>query len=303
MLDIALVGCGGSMPVPNRFLTSMMAAFNGSMMLIDCGEGTQVSLKMLKWGFKAIDIVAFTHYHGDHIIGFPGLLLTLGNSGRTEPLNVLGPPGLKNVINGLRVICPELPFELNLVEISADVTEHIKIGEFSISTLPVEHSLPCLAYKIEALRTKKFNREKAESLKIPMKLWNRLQKGEEIEFEGKVFTPDMVLGESRKGLQVCYCTDSRPQNELVDFIKGSELLICEGMYGDDSNLDKAIQNKHMLFSEAAMLAREGAVDELWLTHFSPSLTNPEDYLENARKIFINTLIGQDRMVKNLIFSK
>ena len=301
MLDICLLGCGGSMPVPNRYLTSMIASYRGNKILIDCGEGTQVSLKMLGWGMKSIDAIVFTHFHADHIAGLPGLLLTIANSGRVEPLTIIGPEGLWTVVNGLRVIAPVLPYKIDLLELKGQGKASHKIGDFNINIMSVEHAMPCLAYSIDIPRSRKFNKDRALENGIPVMYWNRLPKGEEIEDDGSWFTPDMVLGDERRGLKVSYCTDSRPVEELKDFVRGSDLFICEGMYGDDESLPKALENRHMLFSEAATLAKEGEVNELWLTHFSPSLSNPEEYLENAKVIFENTFIGQDRLTKSLNF--
>lgn len=301
MLDVCLLGCGGSMPVPNRSLTSMVASYNGKKILIDCGEGTQVSLKMLGWGMKSIDGILFTHFHADHIAGLPGLLLTIANSGRIDPLTIIGPEGLWEVVNGLRVIAPVLPYKIDLLELKGHGKAYHKVGDFGINIMSVEHTIPCFAYSIDIPRSRKFNKDKALENNVPVILWNKLQKGEEIEYEGNWYTPDMVLGEGRKGLKVSYCTDSRPIEELKEFVKDSDLFICEGMYGDDENLHKALENKHMLFSEAAALAKGGEVKELWLTHFSPSLSIPEEYLENAKAIFENTVIGQDRLTKNLNF--
>lgn len=302
MLDICLLGCGGSMPVPNRSLTSMVASHNGKKILIDCGEGTQVSLKMLGWGMKTIDAILFTHFHADHIAGLPGLLLTIANSGRIEPMTIIGPEGLWEVVNGLRVIAPVLPYKIDLLEMKGQGKASHKIGDFNIGIMSVEHTVPCLAYSMDIPRNRKFNKDRALENNIPVVYWNRLQKGEEIEHEGRWLTPDMVLGEERRGLKVSYCTDSRPIEELKEFVSGSDLFICEGMYGDDESLPKALENRHMLFSEAATLAKAGEVKELWLTHFSPSLSVPENYLENAKNIFENTILGEDRLTKTLIFA-
>jgi ribonuclease Z len=299
MLDICLLGCGGSLPVPNRSLTSLLLNYNGKKTLIDCGEGTQVSMKILGWGFKTIDTICFTHAHADHVIGIPGLLLTIANSDRTDPLTIIAPEGFNRILEGLRVVCPVLPFEVNLIE--ASQSESISFDNLTLSTLPVEHTMPCNAYSIEVKRNKKFDIDKAKANEVPMNLWNKLQKGEQITENGRLYIPDMVLGESRKGLKVSYTTDTRPVSSLIEFVKNSDLFICEGMYGEDSELDKAINNKHMLFSEAACLAKEAEVKELWLTHFSPSMTNPEDFISNAVNIFENTKIGEDRMVASLDF--
>ncbi|WP_010232916.1 ribonuclease Z [Clostridium arbusti] len=302
MLDICLLGCGGSMPVPNRSLTSMLVSINGSKLLIDCGEGTQVSMKILGCGFKTIDTICFTHYHADHIAGLPGMLLTIGNSGRTELLTIIGPTGLKNVINGITVISPMLPYELRLIEVE-DNYYSIELNNMIIHTINCEHTMECLGYSIEVKRRKKFDKEKAQLNDVPIKLWSTLQRGESINFNGKFFLPNMVLGDERKGIKICYITDTRPIEELINFIKKAELFICEGMYGDDKSLEKAIKNKHMIFKEAATLAKLGNVKELWLTHFSPALMVPEDYLEQTKNVFYNTIIGKDRLSKSINFEK
>lgn len=308
MIDVCLLGCGGSLPVPERYLTSLLLSYKGKKILIDCGEGTQVSMKLLGWGFKTIDVICFTHYHADHIIGLPGLLLTIANSGRIEPLTLVGPMGLKYIIDGLTVVCPNLPYELNLIEIPIEENSPYAIDSkdfltdaLSLTALPVCHSVPCLAYSFYIRRGKKFDPFKAKTSGIPVEFWSRLQRGETVFYEGEELVPDMVLGENRKGIKISYSTDTRPIPELVNFILDSELFICEGMYGSDEDLSKALQNNHMLFKEAALLAKEGNVKELWLTHFSPALNDPGMYLENTKGIFKNTILGEDRMVKNLVF--
>ncbi|WP_201024148.1 MBL fold metallo-hydrolase [Tepidibacillus decaturensis] len=164
MLDICLLGNGGTMPIPNRWLTSMIASYLGKLILIDCGEGTQIPLKRLGWGLKAIEAICFTHYHADHVVGLPGLLLTIGNSGRTEPLTLIGPTGLNEVIRGLIVIAPNLPYELHLIELPLDKIQTVKINHLIIHALPVEHTIPCLAYTLEVKRGRKFNPEKAKKM-------------------------------------------------------------------------------------------------------------------------------------------
>ena len=118
MLDICLLGTGGMMPLPGRWLTSLMTRYNGSNLLIDCGEGTQIAIKEKGWTVKPLDVICFTHYHADHISGLPGLLLAMGNAERTEPVTMVGPRGLERVVNGLRVIAAELPFEIKFIEIT-----------------------------------------------------------------------------------------------------------------------------------------------------------------------------------------
>jgi len=302
MVDVALLGTGGMMPMPERFLSSMLLRINGRLIMTDCGEGTQVTLKMLGWGFKAIDTICFTHFHADHISGLPGMLLTIGNSGRTEPVTLVGPAGLKRVVDGLRLIFPELPFRIDYLEID-DSSQIHDFDDFRLTTCEGDHRIKCFAYRFDIPRKGKFSVEKAKQLGLPVKTWSILQKGGVVEFESKKYTSEMVLGDERKGISISFCTDTRPIAAFGEFIKNSDLFVCEGMYGENEKLQKAIEYKHMLFSEAAKLARIGNVNELWLTHLSPSMKEPEEFIDNAVKIFKNTTVGYDRMTKRINFSE
>ncbi|WP_407307739.1 ribonuclease Z [Desulfosporosinus sp. SB140] len=301
MLDVCLLGTGGMMPLPGRWLTSLLVRHNGRMILIESGEGTQIQLKMAQWGFRAIDAILFTHYHADHIAGLPGLLLTIGNSGKEEPLTLMGPPGLKRIVEGLTVIAPALPYELSLLELSDTEPTETCLSNLNIKSLPVDHTLPCLSYSIELKRLGRFNVEQAMNLRIPMNYWNSLQHGLAITLEEKTISPEMVLGELRKGIKISYCTDTRPTEDLVRFIQNSDLFICEGMYGDEDDYGKAVKNKHMMFSEAGSLAKRGHVTELWLTHYSPSVRDPEEYIEIVRTTFGNSSAGKDLCTKSFKF--
>lgn len=303
MLDICLLGTGGMMPMPGRFLTSMLARINGRLLLIDCGEGTQVTMKIQGWGFKSIDVICITHFHADHISGLPGLLLTIGNAGRQEPVTIIGPQGLGFVVEGLRRICPELPFSLNLIELSKETENPIVVGEFRITHCAADHMVKCYAYRIDLLRRGKFDMDRATALGLPKPLWGEIQRQGRVEFDGKVYTSDMVLGTPRPGVAVAYCTDSRPVDRLRTLIRGVQLFICEGMYGEEEKRQKARENKHMLFSEAARLAKGSEVERLWLTHFSPALNEPEEFLHVAQDIFPNTELGEERKCATLLFPK
>ena len=292
MLDICLVGTGGMMPLPRRWLTALMTRYNGSSLLIDCGEGTQVAIKEKGWSFKPIDVICFTHYHGDHISGLPGLLLTMGNADRKEPLTLIGPRGLERVVNALRVIAPELPFDIKFIEITQP-EQVIELNGYRITAFKANHNVVCYGYTLEILRQGKFSAERAKEQEIPLKFWNPLQKGQTIEAEGKIYTPDMVLGPERKGIKLTYTTDTRPTDSILKNAVDSDLFICEGMYGEDDKADKAKGYKHMTFREAAVLARNANVQEMWLTHYSPSLVRPDDYMDKVREIFPNAFPGKD----------
>lgn len=302
MLDVCLLGSGGMMPLPYRWLTSLMVRYNGSSLLIDCGEGTQVAIKEKGWSFKQIDVICFTHYHGDHISGLPGLLLTMGNADRTEPLTLIGPKGLERVVTALRVIAPELPFELKFIEIT-EPEQVFELNGYRLKAFRVNHNVVCYGYTLELDRAGKFDLERALATEIPKEYWKHLQKGETIEVDDKVYTPDMVLGPPRKGLKVTYSTDTRPTQSIRDNAKGSDLFICEGMYGEKDKLDKAKEYKHMTFYEAATIAKEAEVKEMWLTHYSPSLARPEEYMEDVRAIFPYAQAGKDGKSAELVFEE
>ena len=302
MLDICLLGTGGMMPLPYRWLTALMARFNGTSILIDCGEGTQIAMKEKGWSPKPIDIMCFTHYHADHISGLPGMLLTMGNAEKTSPLFIIGPKGLARVVNALRVVAPELPFEINYLEIT-ESEQVFEFDGFRIEAFRVNHNVLCYGYNIVVSRKGKFQLDKALALGLDRKYWSRLQKGEIIELPEGTYTPEMVLGEARKGLKVTYCTDSRPTEGIIKNAAGADLFICEGMYGEPDKKEKAKEYKHMTFYDASLMAKQAEVAKLWLTHYSPSLARPEDYKKEVQEIFPQTYIARDGWSEELMFAE
>lgn len=305
MIDLVLLGCGGNMPMPNRFLSSLFINYMGRKILIDCGEGSQVSMRMKNCGFKNIDLICITHLHGDHINGLIGLLSTIGNSSRTEDLTIVGPKGIIDVMNAIKVLIEYLPYKINIIEnpqgpFSLDSGS---LKDVEISTLELQHSTECLGYSLYFKRKAKFNVEKAISNNVPKVLWNKLQSRDSIVLDNIEYVPSMVLGDDRKGVKVSFITDTRPIDSIPAFINDSDLFICESMYGDDLEISKAVKNQHMTFREAANLAALGKVKKLLLTHFSPSLENPNFYLDNATTVFKNTILGEDRLEINLNFKE
>jgi ribonuclease Z len=302
MLDVSLLGTGGMMPLPKRWVTSCLMRYNGTSLLIDCGEGTQIALREKGWSFKPINTILLTHFHADHIAGLPGFLLTMGNSDRTEPVRIIGPKGTPRMIAAVRTLAPELPFNLEVIEIeSSEQTFHV--DGMDITAFRVNHNITCYGYVVSIKRSGKFDAERARKNQIPLKFWNPLQKGQTIESDGRVFTPDMVLGAERKGLKVVYTTDTRPTESIGEHAKGADLFICEGMYGEPGMEKKAREHRHMTMMEAAEIARKAEPARMWLTHFSPSLVRPDLYMNTVREVFPEAIAARDGQEITLNFEE
>ncbi len=299
MIDVTLIGTGGMVPLPERFLASCLIEYNGKSILIDCGEGTQISLHKGRLSMNRIDTILITHCHADHVSGLPGLLLTIGNQGRIDPLNIIAPRGSTKYLNSLLVVCGYLPYEIRIAELHDTKPQQFEQIGLNITSIPLKHHINCLGYSLELLLKPRFQPDMAKKLDIPVKFWKMLHNGNSVKVDDKTYTPDMVLGEPRKPVKVSYVTDSRPVKHIEDIVKNSDLFICEGMYGEDEQHDNAVEKMHMIFSEAATIAKEAEVDELWLTHFSPSMSRPEEFINYAADIFPNTKIGKDLMTTTL----
>jgi ribonuclease Z len=300
MLDLCLLGTGGMLPLPKRYITSLLARYNGSSLLIDCGEGTQMAMKEYGFSFNPVDVICITHFHADHVSGLPGFLLTMGNADRREDLLIIGPKGIERVVNSLRVIAPDIPFKIVFHELENE-KETIEYKGYHIDAFQVKHKVTCYGYSIRIERQGKFDPEAAKAQEIPLKYWKVLQNGETVEEDGAVYTPYMVMGPARKGIKVTYCTDSRPVPAIIEAAKGSDLFICEGMYGEDGKEAKAKEYRHMTMYEAAELAKSAEVPEMWLTHYSPSMVRPDEYLEKVRAIFPNAKTPRDGWTRTVKF--
>ena len=293
MLEFCTLGTGGTLPIPERALSSLYVRVNGRSLLIDCGEGTQVGIRRLGWGFRCLDGMLLTHYHGDHCTGIAGLLLSLEKAGRDEPFHIWGPRGLKRVVEGLCVIVPPLSFTVHLHEMPAEGGEIELIG-LKIRAFPVNHGgIPCFGYRMFLPRGAVFDPEKAKALEVPLADWKRLQQGETVRVGGRRVTPSDVTGAERKGITLVFSTDTRPCETLDKYCADADLLILEGMYGTEEKMPQALKNHHMLYREAAEIARKTQPGALLLTHFSTSMEDPEEYLPAARAVFEKTWAAKD----------
>ncbi len=298
MIDICLLGTGGMMPMPNRWLSCALLRYGSTLTLFDCGEGTQVPWKSLGWGFRQLGAICLTHMHADHVAGLPGVLFMVAHAGRTEPLNIYGPIGTTYVIEGLRRIAADLPFPIHIHELKGGDRFALP-GDLQGACTAASHGIPCLAYRVELARRPAFQAERAQQLGLPVQLWSRLQRGETLEFAGQTITPDQVLGEPRRGIACTFITDTRPTRDLSVLAQGVDLLICESMYDHPEDLPLAQANGHMLAEEAAGIARDAGAHALVLTHFSPKINDPSGAERAARRVFANTRAAQDGMVITL----
>jgi len=301
MIDICLLGTCGMMPMPRRWLSCVLVRCGATLTLFDCGEGTQIPWKSLGWGFRQLGAICLTHMHADHVAGLPGVLFMVANAGRTEPLDIYGPPGTVYVVEGLRRIATELPFPVRMHELKSGEQFDLPAGLLG-SCAAASHGVPCLAYRIELARRPIFRSEQAQALGLPVQLWSRLQRGETVEHNGQTITPAQVLGATRRGISVAFITDTRPTTALSTFARDVDLLICESMYDNPEDLPLAQAHAHMLAEEAARLAQKAGAHALILTHFSPKITDVTIAEKAAQHVFTNTRSARDGMIVTLDYS-
>jgi ribonuclease Z len=301
MIDAVLLGTGGMLPLPDRWLSSLLIRVNGHLTLFDCGEGTQIAWRESGWGSKRLGTICISHTHADHIAGLPGLLHAVANAGRTQPIRLFGPVGTADVVSSLRVIAPVLPYEVQVTELRGGERFTLPDGLIGFCE-PGDHALAVLAYRVDLPRGRAFLPERARALGVPINQWGQLQAGEVVSWNGGTATPDAVLGPPRPGLSIAYVTDTRPTSTMPRFLKGVDLLVCEGTYGSDEDLPKAVRNRHMTFREAATLARDARANRLWITHFGPALEDPGAFVANATDVFPPATIGSDGLTIGLSFS-
>ena len=300
MIDLMLLGTGAMMPLADRWLSSLVARCQGHITLFDCGEGTQIPWRSSNWGFRSTSAICLSHLHADHVAGLPGILHSVANSDRTDPVVIYGPVGTSFVVDGLRRIALALPFEVSVHEL-VDGDQIALPGGLTGKVIAGDHRISSLIYRVDLARLPRFDRAKAEALEIPRELWSRLRSGDRIEHGDRIIEPEEVRGPARRGLSFGFMTDTRPVERAATFFSGVDLLVSEGTYGDSAMLDKAREHMHMTFAEAAAIARTANAGELWLTHFSPAMSQPELFLDQATAIFPPTTMGFSGLETTLSF--
>lgn len=298
-MEAFILGCGGMMPLPYRHLTSVLLRREGNLFLFDCGEGTQVSLRRLNLKWKKIDAIFISHTHADHVTGLPGILMLTAQVDRTEPLYIYGPPKIKEYVESSRkVLDMYINYPIVVQEITAPCVVHSG-KDFYIRAFPLEHTKTCVGYTLEELdRPGEFNPQKAQELGVPVgPLWAQLQQGFEVQAaDGTTVKPEQVLGPKRSGRKFSFVTDTLYKTTIAQEVRGSDLLICEGMF-EDELIDQAKEKKHMTASQAATIARDAQVRRMCMIHYSPRYTDREldKLLEEAKKIWPAAELSRDRM--------
>ncbi|MBR6983581.1 MAG: ribonuclease Z [Ruminococcus sp.] len=300
MADICLLGTGGMLPLKDRFLTSLYVEQNGKALLIDCGEGTQVAMGVHGLKMSRIEALLITHDHADHVTGLPGLLLSIGNCSRTEPLDIYLPESCVEAVKSLMSVCGYLPYEVRLNTLSSKKSESFRIERIdpmlTVNTLPLQHSTECIGYSLEFSRKPVFDPQKAKSLGVPVQQWKLLHAGETVVLEdGREITQAQVTGEQRGPLKITYTTDTRPLDSIVEFAANADLFICEGMYGDKEKKQSMKEKGHMLMQDACELAKKANAKRLWLTHYSPAEKEPEKFTDELKTIFEGVAVSSDGM--------
>ena len=304
MLDITLIGCGATMPLPGRATAACAVQYAGKTALLDCGEGTQVAARRAGISLVKIEAVCLTHYHGDHIFGLPGLLQTMASQGRERPVLLTGPgEGYDEVVPLLLALAGPLPFEIVRRPLTLPEDAEVLWDGLRMESRLLNHRVPCVGYGFTLPRAGRFLPEKAAELGVPRKLWGALQKGIPAELPGGTVYPQQVLGPERRGLHVVYATDTAPCPALPELARGADLLICDATYAGEENLDKAELYGHSTFAQCGELARDAGVGRLWLTHYGGALTNPEEEVHRAQAIFPRTEAGFDGKHLKISFPK
>lgn len=308
MIDVCLLGTSALMPLPDRALTAAVLICEGHSILFDCGEGTQTAARKQGVSLMKTDIIALTHYHGDHIFGLPGLMQTMFCMGRTEPLYITGPKGLERELAPILRLTGGLSYEVRLLDMGEEPIKLSKLikgwpEEGYLSAFATNHRTESQGYCFQLERAGKFFPERATELHIPVNMWSKLQKGQSVEANGKIFIPEQVMGGRRKGIKFIFTGDSSPCENIVKAAENADLMICDATYGEYEQAELAFERGHMNFAMAAGCAEKAKVKKLWLSHYSQLIKDPEEYLSIASAVFPETECGFDGKRITLYFDE
>jgi len=296
MFDVTVLGSGASLPTLRRQTTAVAVQREGDLFLLDCGEGTQMQWRRAGLRFSKLRAICISHLHGDHVNGLVGFLQTLALSGREQPLDAIGPPGLRGLIDAARRhVGLRLSYPLEVIESEGGAV--IEADEYTVSCRPLDHGIATLGFRIEeADRPGHFDVVAAHRLGVPEgPLFGRLQRGDTVELDdGTVVEPSQVLGSARSGSTLAYCVDTRPCAGAVELARGADLFIGDSTFTEELSVE-ARQRGHSTARQAAEMAVQAGALRLLLIHVSARYHDPRALLDEARAVFSGAEVAHDLM--------
>ncbi|MFQ5744322.1 MAG: ribonuclease Z [Acidobacteriota bacterium] len=296
MLRLVVLGSGASLPTLQRQTAAAALQRDGDVLLLDCGEGTQLQWRHAGLRFSKLRYICISHLHGDHVNGLVGFLQTLSLTGRLAPLTLVGPLGLAAYLRAARRhLGLRLTYELEVEEHDGGLV--LEAAGYKIYCAALDHGMPTLGFSlVEEKRPGKFDVQGAMRLGVPEgPLYGQLQRGQTVELaNGQVVHPDQVLGPSRPGCKVAYCVDTRPCEAAIDLARGADLLVCDATFTEEL-AEEADRRGHCTAAQAAQMSRQADVRQLLLTHISARYHDPRPLLQEAAAVFSCSQVAEDLM--------
>ena len=293
-MKIIFLGTSSMLPTKDRNPTAILLNYKAENILIDCGEGTQRQFRFAKIKPTKITKILITHWHGDHILGLPGLIQSLGANNYNKLLEIYGPKGTKNYFsNMLKSFNFPVRIKIKITEITETGTFY-KNKDFELSAIPLNHDIPTLAYSFKEKDKLKIKLDYTKKLGLTNHpLLGKLQKGQDITYKNKkIKVKDATT--LIKGKKVTFILDTAMCKNAIKIAKNSDLLICEATWAEELK-EKIADYKHLIASDAARIAKKSKSKQLVLTHFSQRYKNVQALQKEAKKIFKNTKTAKDFM--------
>jgi len=290
MIKVTFLGTSDAIPSAERNHTSILLEYKNENILIDCGEGTQRQFRKAKLNPNKITKILITHWHGDHVLGLPGLLQTLAFSNYNKTLNIYGPRGTKEFMGVLlRTFAFQGKYKINVEEVENRFFEN---DEFYLEAEKMTHGTPCNAYSFVKKGRLRIDKKKLEKTNLKGPILKKLKEGKDITYNDKKYlAKNLTYGEDSK--KVSFVFDTSFNKNIVPFVKNSDLLVCESTFGEELE-DKADEYRHLNVNHTANIAKKSKSKKLVLTHISQRYSkNPKKILDAAKKIFKNSVLVND----------
>ncbi|MCL5018619.1 MAG: ribonuclease Z [Candidatus Pacearchaeota archaeon] len=290
MIKLTFLGTSDAIPTAERNHTSILLNYKEENILVDCGEGTQRQFRKAKLNPNKVTRILITHWHGDHVLGIPGILQTLSFSEYNKTLYIYGPLGTKEFMRNLfKTFVFHKNFKIEVEEVSGKFFE---TDDFYIEAEKMRHGIPCNAYNFVKKGNLRIDKKKLAKTKIQGPILKKLKDGKDIVYQGKKYLAKN-LTYTEDGKKVSFVFDTSFNERIVPFVKNSDLLICESTFGTEME-DRAEEYKHLTSKQTAEIAKKSNSKKLILTHISQRYSkNPKKILDSAKKIFKNSHLVKD----------